>query len=146
MKTSQVLLQHDSARPHTSLCTREAVATIVWTVLPHPSYSPDFAPSDVHLFGPLKDALWRRYFVNDGELKHNVCLKSSDASAKSSSFSWPACSVICKGGESVLIMRETLWKSNLNFIKDVPMICVYFIIIVFAEKKISRQYFCTATL
>ena len=54
---SQVLLQHDSARPHTSLCTREAVATIVWTVLPYPPYNPDIAPSDFHLLGRLKDAL-----------------------------------------------------------------------------------------
>jgi len=26
-------------------------------VLPHPAYSPDLAPSDFHLFGPLKEAL-----------------------------------------------------------------------------------------
>lgn len=72
MRMSQVL-QHDSARPHTSLCTREAVATVVLIVLPHPPYSPDFAPSDFHLFGPLKDAIWRCYFVNDSKLKHSVC-------------------------------------------------------------------------
>jgi hypothetical protein len=92
----------------TPVYTREAVATVVWTVLPYPPSSSDFAPSYFHLLGPLKDALWRRYFINDGELKHNVCVKSSDASAESSSFSWPACSVIYRGGESVLIMRETL--------------------------------------
>jgi hypothetical protein len=27
-----------------------------------------------------------------------------------------------KGGKSVLIMKETLWENNLNFVKDVPMI------------------------
>ena len=73
MKMSQVLLQHDSARPHTALCTREAVAIIVWTKNPHPPYSPDFAPSDFHLLGPLKDAFLGCCFVNDGQLKHNVC-------------------------------------------------------------------------
>ncbi|GFO30057.1 histone-lysine N-methyltransferase [Plakobranchus ocellatus] len=25
-----------------------------WKILPHPAYSPDLAPSDFHLFGPLK--------------------------------------------------------------------------------------------
>jgi hypothetical protein len=30
----------------------------------------------------------------------------------------------------VLIAKETLWKHNLNFVKDVPMIYVSFIIIV----------------
>ena len=29
----------------------------VWTVLPHPPYSLDLAPSDFHLFTPLKDGL-----------------------------------------------------------------------------------------
>ena len=28
-----------------------------WEVLPHPSYSPDLAPSDYHLFGFVKDQL-----------------------------------------------------------------------------------------
>ena len=35
-------------------------------------YSPDFAPSDFHLFGPLKDALRGRSFVDDDELQYNV--------------------------------------------------------------------------
>jgi len=45
----------------------------------------------------------------------------------------------CKGGNSVLIVKETLWKNNLNFVKDVPMIYVNFIITVIivseGEKK-----------
>jgi histone-lysine N-methyltransferase SETMAR len=36
-----------------------------WTVLPHPPYSPELAPSVFHLFGPLKDALGGRRFVDD---------------------------------------------------------------------------------
>src|SRR5215468_1114266 len=31
-----------------------------WEVLPHPSYSPDVAPSDYHLFGYMKDQLRQR--------------------------------------------------------------------------------------
>jgi hypothetical protein len=34
-------------------------------VLPHPPYSPDLAPSDFHLFGPLKDALRGTRFEDD---------------------------------------------------------------------------------
>jgi hypothetical protein len=56
-KTEDMLIQHDNARPHTSLRNQEAIAKFGWNVLPHPSYSPDVAPSDFHLFGPLKDAL-----------------------------------------------------------------------------------------
>jgi len=42
-------------------------------------------------------------------------MKSSDAIAKS--FTRPAYSVPNKGGKSVLIMKETLWKSIPNFVK-----------------------------
>jgi histone-lysine N-methyltransferase SETMAR len=64
-----VLLLHDNARPHTSLCTREAIAKMGRTVLPHPAHSPDLAPSDYHLFGPLKDAPRGRHFPDVNEIK-----------------------------------------------------------------------------
>jgi histone-lysine N-methyltransferase SETMAR len=60
-----MLIQHDNARPHTSLRTEEAIAKFGWSVLPHPLYSPDLAPSDFHLFGPLKDALRGTGFEDD---------------------------------------------------------------------------------
>jgi hypothetical protein len=66
-----VLLLHDNARPHTSLSTREAITKMGRTVLPHPSHSPDLAPCDSHLFGPVKDVLCGRHFA-DKELKENV--------------------------------------------------------------------------
>ena len=56
-KPGNMLIQHDNARPHTSLRTKEAIAKFGWNVFPHPTHSPDMAPSDFHLFGPLKDAL-----------------------------------------------------------------------------------------
>jgi len=34
-------------------------------VLPHSPYSPDLAPSDFHLFGPLKDTLHGTRFEDD---------------------------------------------------------------------------------
>ena len=60
-----MLIQHDNAHPHSSLQTQEAIAKFGWTVLPHPSYSPDLAPSDFHLFGPLEDALRGTRFEDD---------------------------------------------------------------------------------
>jgi len=59
-----MLIQHDSACPHTSL-RKEAIAKFGWTVLPHSLYSTDLAPSDFHLFGPLKDALHGTRFEGD---------------------------------------------------------------------------------
>jgi hypothetical protein len=55
---TKVLLHYDNARPHTSLHAREAITKLQWTVLPHPPYSPDLAPSDYHL-SPRKE-VWRR--------------------------------------------------------------------------------------
>jgi len=50
----------------------------------------------------------------------------------------------CKGGNSVLIITETLWENNLNFVKDVPMMYVNFVInVIVSEKKNRRYYFCT---
>jgi hypothetical protein len=69
---NQVLLLHDSARQHPSLLTREVAATMGWTVLPCPPFSPHLAPSDLHIFGPLRDALRGRRFADDDELKHSV--------------------------------------------------------------------------
>jgi hypothetical protein len=42
-------------------------------------------------------------------------------------------------------MKETLWDNNFNFVKDVAMIHLNFIIIVVtdSEKKNRRNYFCT---
>jgi len=38
----------------------------------HPAYSPDLAPSDFHLFGPLKNALGGRRFSCDDDVKAAV--------------------------------------------------------------------------
>lgn len=62
---AEILILHDNARPHTSLRTREHLKKLGWTTLPHPPYSPDLAPSDFHLFGPLKDGLRGRHFDDD---------------------------------------------------------------------------------
>jgi histone-lysine N-methyltransferase SETMAR len=68
---NRVLLR-DNATPHTSLCTREATATLGWPVLLLPPYSPELTPSDFHLSGPLKDAIRGRRFADDDVLKHSV--------------------------------------------------------------------------
>uniref|UniRef100_A0A4W6CBK6 Histone-lysine N-methyltransferase SETMAR n=1 Tax=Lates calcarifer TaxID=8187 RepID=A0A4W6CBK6_LATCA len=57
-----VILHHDNARPH----------TLGWELLPHPPYSPDLAPSDFHLFGPLKAFTRGTKFESDDEVKSVV--------------------------------------------------------------------------
>ena len=40
-----------------------------WEAMEHPAYSPDLAPSDFHLFGPLKNAFHGRRFSCDDDVK-----------------------------------------------------------------------------
>jgi histone-lysine N-methyltransferase SETMAR len=62
---TEILLHHDNAWPHTSLSPRKANHKFCWTVLPHPPYITDPAPSDFHLFGALKDEIPGARFQND---------------------------------------------------------------------------------
>ena len=50
-------LHHDNAPAHTALSVREFLATKQITVLEHPAYSPELAPSDFLLFPKLKEIL-----------------------------------------------------------------------------------------
>jgi hypothetical protein len=64
-----VCLLHDNSRPHTAAVTTGTLEELHWKVQPHPAYSPDLAPSDFHLFGPLKEDLGRKRFRVDDEVK-----------------------------------------------------------------------------
>ena len=67
-----IVLLHDNVRPHIAVHTVETLQKLNFEVLAHPPYSPDLAPSDCHLFGPLKEALRGRRFTSDQELKEAV--------------------------------------------------------------------------
>jgi hypothetical protein len=43
-----------------------------WEVLEHPPYNPDLAPSDLHLFGPLKHHLSAEHFPDDETVEREV--------------------------------------------------------------------------
>ena len=66
------LPQSTSTRPHTASQTFETINHLGFEVLEHPAYSPDLAPSDYHLFGPLKNALRGRRFSTDKEVQEAV--------------------------------------------------------------------------
>jgi hypothetical protein len=44
----------------------------VWELLSHPLYSPDLAPLDYHLFGPLKDYLRGHHYETDEAVQEAV--------------------------------------------------------------------------
>jgi len=72
MLSKKVILHHDNARPHTAAATVETVQQMGFELLQHHPYSPDLAPSDYHIFGPLKEALHGRRFTSDAEVKEAV--------------------------------------------------------------------------
>jgi histone-lysine N-methyltransferase SETMAR len=67
-----VLLQHDNARPHTARSTVVTIQDLSFECLPHPPYSPNFVPSDFHIFGPLKEAMGGKLFRSDEEVQQAV--------------------------------------------------------------------------
>lgn len=68
-KQDRVFFLHDNARPHIAIKTKKKIAALKWTVLPHPPYSPDLAPSDYYLFRSLAHALEDKRFDDQDHLK-----------------------------------------------------------------------------
>jgi histone-lysine N-methyltransferase SETMAR len=66
----RVLLHHNNARPHTPQANEEKIQELQLELLEHLPYSPDFAPSYFHLFGPLKNHLGGsgKCFIDDEEV------------------------------------------------------------------------------
>jgi len=65
--TKGVLFLHDNAPAHRKLATQKQLAYLSFQSLDHPSYSPDLAPSDYHLFpGPKKTITNSSFFVRRG--------------------------------------------------------------------------------
>jgi hypothetical protein len=103
---------------------------------PHPPYSPDLAPSDLHLFSTLKVAFRGRCFADDdNEMKYSVREQRRRFSKECyvtgiqrPTRRWKKC---VDNGDFV--------KNNLNFAKDVPMRYVKFIIteIIVSEKQME---------
>jgi hypothetical protein len=50
----------------------ESLRRYNWEALDHPPYSPDLAPSDFNLFGPLKRHLGGRRFATDSRVQQDV--------------------------------------------------------------------------
>jgi hypothetical protein len=67
-----IIILHDNAH-----LASEAIAKMGWEVLPHPSYSPDLAPSDYHPFVFVKNQLRGQCFETREAIQKAVhqCLR-----------------------------------------------------------------------
>ena len=71
LERNTFLLQHDNARPHCSAQTQDAMISLKFTVVPHPPYRPDLAPSHFWFFPKLK-MLKSKHFLSDAEFEAAV--------------------------------------------------------------------------
>jgi histone-lysine N-methyltransferase SETMAR len=67
-----VLLHHDNARAQTARAIQERIQELQWELLEHPPYSLDLAPSDFHLFDPLKRHVGGKCFADDKGVETEV--------------------------------------------------------------------------
>ena len=63
-----IIILQDNACP-----TSEAIAKMGWEVLPHPSYSPDLAPSDYYLLGFVNNQLRGQHYETTEAIQKAVC-------------------------------------------------------------------------
>jgi len=66
------ILDHYNAPAHAVLSVMEFLATKQITVLEHPTYSPDLAPSDFFLFLKIKEILKGRHFDAVDHIRSNI--------------------------------------------------------------------------
>jgi hypothetical protein len=103
------LLQQDNARPDTRATTTAAIACLVFTVLPHPAYSPDLAPSNLHLFPKLREDLRGQHFSSDEEVDDAVCQWFQE---KEKDVFKEGIKKLVKRYQNGLKLEEIVWKSD----------------------------------
>ncbi|KAG5318842.1 MOS1T transposase, partial [Pseudoatta argentina] len=68
-KGNKIIFLHDNAPSHTAKSVRDTLEALNWEVLAHAAYSPDFAPSDYHLFALMGHALAEQRFGSYKDVK-----------------------------------------------------------------------------
>jgi histone-lysine N-methyltransferase SETMAR len=70
--SKRVLFLYDNACAHMAVHIVGTLHALKFEVLKHPLYSLDLAPSDFHLFGPLKEHLWGQNFADCNKVMEAV--------------------------------------------------------------------------
>jgi histone-lysine N-methyltransferase SETMAR len=66
------ILHHDNTPAQTAPSVREFLATKRITMLEHPAYSPDLAPSDFFLFPKVKEIMKGTHFDDIDDIRSNT--------------------------------------------------------------------------
>jgi histone-lysine N-methyltransferase SETMAR len=98
----------DNARHHVSKMKQQKIKELNWEILDHPPYSPDFAPSDYHLFRSLQNYLYNKKLERFEEV-NGAILAYFESNPRS----------FYKAGIEKLVTRwQTVIASNINYIID----------------------------
>ena len=103
----KVLLLQDNAQPHISIKTKKTITSFRWTALLYLPYSPDLAPSDDHIFAPMKEGLRGKHYAHDEEVKTAVMKNNQQ------NFIWQGYKLSFKGGT---LKEVGMWYTKTNFI------------------------------
>jgi hypothetical protein len=103
-------------------------------VFPYPAHSPHLAPSDYHLFGPVKDALHGRHVADDNELKQSF---RGVLRVEEGNFKTLVHNALHNDGKRVLKITYASYKNTLTIAKHGPIFHVNFTVtlISFSEKN-----------
>ncbi|GFN80982.1 histone-lysine N-methyltransferase SETMAR [Plakobranchus ocellatus] len=104
-----VVLQHDNATPHSANLTQQWLQRYGWEILPHPAHSPDLAPSDFHLFGPLKRHLGGMAFETEDDVISE--LRNWFDNLDVDSFEWVSIRC-CRAGKNASISTGITLRSS----------------------------------
>ncbi|GFO36531.1 histone-lysine N-methyltransferase SETMAR [Plakobranchus ocellatus] len=95
----------DNATPHSANLTQQWLHRYGWEILPHPAHSPDLAPSDFHLFRPLKRYLGGMAFETEDDLISELIILTLI------SFEWVSIRC-CRAGKNASISTGITLRSS----------------------------------
>jgi hypothetical protein len=101
---------------------RELLWCYNWEVLDHPPYSPDLAPSDFYLFGPLKKHLDGRRFATNSEVQQAVM---SWFQALDTDFFYAGIDALVYQWDKCFASMGIMWKNNLYQGHTIDYTCIY---------------------
>ena len=117
--TAGVLLQQDNAPPHISQVGMAAVAELGYTLVPHPPYSPDLAPSDLvrDLVISSSDRSRRSSEVGSSNPERLLDLLYTSVCRDGHRNASQKASITCRtAGKSALKQEEITLKEEYNFL------------------------------